>query len=70
MACDSGGILSWKNSWSWKTSFQEGFWGEFFSKIPVSARKNMLNYRLRLLDTHDLKVEKALKDKSFRSRGF
>ena len=59
-----------KDPWNWKTSFQEGFWGEFFSKIPVSARKSMLNYELRLLDTHDPQMEKVLKDKSFKSRGF
>ena len=30
----------------------------------------MINYKVRLLDTHDLKVKKALKNKDFKSRGF
>ena len=59
-----------KQSWNWKTSFQEGFFEKSFSKIPVSVQRSMLNYRLRLLDTHDPKVEKVLKNKNFKSRGF
>ena len=59
-----------KQPWNWKQSFQEGFWGKSFFKIPISLRKNMINYRGRLLDTHDLKVEKWLKNKAFKSRGF
>ena len=30
----------------------------------------MLNYGIRVLDTHDPRVERAIKDKNFRSRGF
>ena len=59
-----------KEPWKGKKSFQEGFFGEFFAKTPVSMRKNMLNYELKLLDTHNPKVERVLKDKSFKSRGF
>ena len=70
MACDSCGILSWKAALDLEKILSRGFLGESFLKIPVSARKSMLNYELRLLDTHDPKVEKALKDKAFKSRGF
>ena len=59
-----------KEPWKGQKSFQEGFWGEFFAKTPVSMQKNMLNYELKLLDTHNPKVERVLKDKSFKSRGF
>ena len=58
-----------KTAWKWKLSFQEAFFGEFFAKIPVAFRKNMLNYKLKLLDVQDPKVKKILKDKSFKSRG-
>ena len=39
------------------------------TKIPVSLRQNVLNYKLRLLDTHDPKVEKVIGDPNFKSRG-
>ena len=42
---------------------------KFFSKIPISFRKNMLNYKLRLLNTHDSRIARAFKDKSVQSRG-
>ena len=58
-----------KTAWKWKLSFQEAFFGEFFSKIPVAFRKHMLNYKLKLLDVQDPKVKKVFKDKRFKSRG-
>ena len=58
-----------KTAWKWKLSFQEAFFGEFFAKIPVAFRKNMLNYKLKLLDVQDPKVKKVFKDKRFKSRG-
>ena len=58
-----------KTAWKWKLSFQEAFFGEFFAKIPVAFRKNMLNYRLKLLDVQDPKVKKVFNDKRFKSRG-
>ena len=58
-----------KTSWKWKLSFQEAFFGEFFAEIPVAFRKNMLNYKLKLLDVQAPKVKKVFKDKSFKSRG-
>ena len=59
-----------KEPWKWKKTFQEGLWGKSFAEIPVSARKNMLNYELRVLDTHEERVKKAIRDKGFKSRGF
>ena len=59
-----------KQPWKWKKTFQEGFWGASFAEIPVSVQKDMLNYGLRLLDTHEARMEKVLQDKSFKSRGF
>ena len=58
-----------KAPWKWKLSFQEAIFGKFFSKIPISFRKNMLNYKLRLLNTHDSRIARAFKDKSVQSRG-
>ena len=58
-----------KEAWRWKTSFQEGFLGEILTKIPISLRKNVLNYEPRLLDTHDPKVERVIGDPSFKVRG-
>ncbi len=59
-----------REAWKGKKSFQEGFWGKDFAKIPVSVGKDMLNYGMRLLDTHDSQVERVLRDKNFKSRGF
>ena len=58
-----------KTAWKWKLSFQEAFFGEFFAKIPIAFRKNMLNYKLKLLDVQDPKVKKVFRDKRFKSRG-
>ena len=54
-------------SWSWKLSFQEAVLGDFFSKIPRSLRKNMLNYGLRLLDTGDRKIQRLFSDRRFKT---
>ncbi len=56
-----------KKPWKWKKSFQEVYLGEFFSKIPVSFRRSVLNYELRLLDTRDERVRRIFKDKRFKS---
>ena len=58
-----------KTSWKWKLSFQEAFFGDFFTEIPAAFRKNMLNYKLKLLDVQAQKVKKVFKDKRFKSRG-
>ena len=59
-----------KAAWRGRKSFQEEFWSDSFAKIPVSVQKDMLNYEVRLLDTHDSKIQNVLKDKNFKSRGF
>ena len=56
--------------WKWEKSFQKGLFSRFFSKIPASIQKNMLNYELRVLDTQDPRVERAIQSSSFKSRGF
>ena len=48
-------------SWRWKTSFQEGVLGGFFSKIPSSLKKSMINCDLRVIDTN------TIEDKSLRA---
>ena len=58
-----------KQPWTWKRSFQEVFLGECFSEIPAGFRRSMLNYRLKLLDTHDPKTKRAFDDRSIKSRG-
>lgn len=58
-----------KKPWKWKLSFQEAVWAKSLSKIPVASRKNMLNYELKLLNTHDSKIKGVFKDKNFHSRG-
>ena len=57
-----------KEPWKWPKSLQGGLFGE--AKIPSSLQKDMLNYGIRVLDTHDPRIERAIKDKNFRSRGF
>ena len=37
-----------KTPWKWKLSFQETFFGDFLSEIPVLSRESMLNYKLML----------------------
>ena len=58
-----------KGAMKWKKSLQEEDFKPFFSEIPVDSRKNMLNYEPKIIDTKDLKVQKAYKDKKFKSRG-
>ena len=57
-----------KEPWKWPKSLQKGLFGE--AKIPFSLQKDMLNYNLRVIDTHDPRIGRAIKDKNFRSRGF
>ena len=56
-----------KKPWTWRVSFQDAYFGS--SKIPIESRVNMLNYQLKLLDTHDPKVQKVFQNKHFKSRG-
>ena len=58
-----------RKPWNWKLSFQEALGDKDFLDIPVLSRKSMLNFKIRLLDIHDLKLEKIFKDQKFKSRG-
>ena len=44
-----------KTPWKHKSRFQKAILGEFFSKIPPTFRKSMLNYDLRVIDTKNSK---------------
>ena len=57
-----------KKPWKWPKSFKKGFWGRILSKIPSSLAKDVLDFRPRIIDTHDPKVLRAIKDKRFKSR--
>ena len=46
-----------------KKSLQEEDFKDFFFKIPIETRKNMLNYELKIINTKDLKIRKIVKDK-------
>ena len=50
----------------WKKSLQEEDFGSFFQKIPMESRKDMLNYGLRIINTQDPKIRKALKGGKFK----
>ena len=56
-----------RKPWNWSLSFQDTYFG--FSEIPIESKPNMLNYKLKLLDTHNPRVQKVFKNKNFRSRG-
>ena len=53
----------------WKNSLLEEDFQDFFDKIPLETRQNMLNYGLRIINTQDPKIQKACKDKDFKGRG-
>ncbi len=59
-----------KEPWKWEKSFKKGLWGRILPEIPSSLEKDVLDYRIRVLDTHDPRVEQAICDRSFKSRGF
>ena len=52
--------------------FQEGLWGDIWGKagqkLIRSMTQFMINYHIKLLSTHDLRLKKAMSDKSFKSR--
>ena len=61
-------FITEKKPWRWPKSFKKGFWGRILSKIPSSLAKDVLDFRPRIIDTHDPKVLRAIKDKRFKSR--
>ena len=56
--------------WPRGKSLKKSLWGHVLDKIPSSLRKDMLDYGLRIVDTHDPRVERAIKNKRTKSRGF
>ena len=63
-------VYNGRKPWKWGKSFQQGLWGADFAKIPLSLQKDMLNFGLRLLDTHAPETVRAVEDRRFKSRGF
>ena len=58
-----------KSPWKWPVSFQKGFFGKFLNEIPLVFRENMLDFKMKVLDTNDPKIKKAFKDPRIKSRG-
>ena len=56
-----------KEPWKWPLSFQEGLWGNILKKLGILAQF-MIDYKIKLLSTHDLRLKRAMKDKSLKSR--
>ena len=42
--------------WNWPKSLKKGLWGRILQEIPPSLERDMLDYGIRVLDTHDHKV--------------
>ena len=53
----------------WKKTLQEEDFDVLFPKIPMESRKSMLNYRPKIIDTHNPKVLKIYKRKRFKGYG-
>ncbi len=51
-------------------AFRRGFWGKFCQKYLCPFEKICSSYGLRVIDTHDSKVDLAIQDREFKSRGF
>ena len=65
-------VLFWhgKGAMKWKDSLQEEDFKDFFNKIPVETRKDMLNFNIRIINTKDPKVRKFFKSKGSECWGF
>ena len=55
--------------WRGPKTFQEACLGEDTAKIPAVFKKYMVNYEIKLLNTHDPILRRVFKDKNFKSRG-
>ena len=53
----------------WRRSLQEEDFDVLFPKIPMESRKSMLNYKPKVIDTHNPKVLKIYKRKRFKGYG-
>ena len=65
-------VLFWhgKGAMKWKDSLQKEDFKDFFNKIPVETRKDMLNFNIRVINTKDPKVRKFFKNKGSECWGF
>ena len=59
-----------KQAMKWKDSLQEEDFKDFFNKIPVETRKDMLNFNIRIINTKDSRVRKFFKNKGSECWGF
>ena len=57
-----------KKPWEWPQSFQEGLWGKNILKKLGFLTQFMLNYKIKLLSTHDELLQQAMGDKSLKSQ--
>ena len=46
-----------------RKSLQEEDFKDFFDKIPLETRENMLNFKMKIIDTKDPKIRKIVKNK-------
>ena len=54
-----------KKPWKWELSFQEALGDPDFLSLPLTFRKSMLNFEIRLLDIQDKKWDWVFRDHSF-----
>ena len=53
--------------WRGPKTFQEAYYGREGIKIPAASKKYMVNYEIKLLNTHEPVVKRAFKNKRFES---
>ena len=58
------GVMKWKNS------LQEEDFKTFFNKIPVETRENMLNFKMKIINTKEPTVRQFFKSKASECWGF
>ena len=58
-----------KEPFKWRGSLQEEDFDTLFTKIPMESKKSMLNYKPKIIDTHNPKVLRDCKEKKFKSYG-
>ena len=51
-----------REPWRGPTGFQEGLWGNVLKKLGNLA-PFVINYQIKLLSTHDLRLKRAMRDK-------
>ena len=56
-----------REPWKRPTGFQEGIWGNILKKF-CNIAPFVINYQIKLLSTHDLRLKRAVKDKNLKSR--